>query len=328
MSRFDKLKEQNPKWDVSILDLIKQADPSDSNRYIGFLLKCLKNEVVSPERLLDKIFMGRTTTSLQKFHEYYEQGLISKKDINTYSDLNEINEGLREAEQKIKEREAEKQVIKLHEDDDWVILKPLTYESARSYGKGTKWCITERQHWERYVDTYFFIYIISKKRSSNKFCISKDCSNFSYGLSTLKGWLSDDTEENPMFFDIPPELFPVIVKDLKTSFHSIKGMSLLADGHYNHTPKWEPIEVPDYNDELLPFMDNDPIPDGYMTTTWRTGAGETLLIKDMTTSHLRNTIRKLGVGGGRHAYKIPIMEYWLRIKEAEERMTPIQMIST
>lgn len=39
MSRIDELKRQNPNLNVNLIDLIAEADPSDSYKYLGFLIK-------------------------------------------------------------------------------------------------------------------------------------------------------------------------------------------------------------------------------------------------------------------------------------------------
>ena len=43
MSKIDKLKEQHPELNVSIIDLLSKIDPSDTNKYVEFLIKQIKN---------------------------------------------------------------------------------------------------------------------------------------------------------------------------------------------------------------------------------------------------------------------------------------------
>ena len=44
MSRLDKLKEQHPELNVSLIDIIASVEPSETYKYMGFLIKMLKNE--------------------------------------------------------------------------------------------------------------------------------------------------------------------------------------------------------------------------------------------------------------------------------------------
>ena len=46
MSKIDKLKEQHPELNVSIIDLLSKIDPSDTNKYVEFLIKQIKNPYV------------------------------------------------------------------------------------------------------------------------------------------------------------------------------------------------------------------------------------------------------------------------------------------
>ena len=48
MSKIDKLKEQHPELNVSIIDLLSKIDPSDTNKYVEFLIKQIKNFYVFP----------------------------------------------------------------------------------------------------------------------------------------------------------------------------------------------------------------------------------------------------------------------------------------
>ena len=42
MSRINKLKEQHPELNISVIDLLAKVDPTDSYKYTEFLVKKLK----------------------------------------------------------------------------------------------------------------------------------------------------------------------------------------------------------------------------------------------------------------------------------------------
>jgi hypothetical protein len=44
MSKIDKLKEYHPNLNVSIIDLLAKIDPSNTNKYLQFLINRLKGE--------------------------------------------------------------------------------------------------------------------------------------------------------------------------------------------------------------------------------------------------------------------------------------------
>jgi hypothetical protein len=208
MSKFNDLRSQNPSWDVNIFDLLKKADPSDTNRYVGFILKCIKINCANPNEILDKM-VGGNLSKLQKFHAWHEEGLIEKKDILQYRDWDEFETQYKKAEEKEKMREAEKQVTKIHEDEEWLLLLPKSYEAAKLYGNATKWCITQTSHWNNYKERYYYIYIINKK-TNKKFCINKDVRSSKY-----QAWDAEDKQIDVLDISIPPELYSHIFKELK-----------------------------------------------------------------------------------------------------------------
>ena len=104
--------------------------------------------------------------NIKKFVEYNERNLIEKNDITTYKTYDEIHNQVIFAEMKVQEKELEKQVVKLFEDEDWFMLKPLTYESSMKYGYNTKWCTameTDKTYFNRYTKEGVLIYFINKK---------------------------------------------------------------------------------------------------------------------------------------------------------------------
>lgn len=49
--------------------------------------------------------------------------------------------------------------------DEWVIIKPSSFESAHIYGDGTQWCISaSKRHWEAYAENGEFYFLITKNR--------------------------------------------------------------------------------------------------------------------------------------------------------------------
>jgi hypothetical protein len=60
----------------------------------------------------------------------------------------------------------EKFVIKLYDENDWLIIKPLTYESSCKYGAGTKWCTAstnEEYQYHNYTRRGILIYAMNRK---------------------------------------------------------------------------------------------------------------------------------------------------------------------
>ena len=57
MSRIDDLKKQNPQLDISFIDIVASFDPTNSYKYLGFMIKLLKKEIGNddPKKILGKV---------------------------------------------------------------------------------------------------------------------------------------------------------------------------------------------------------------------------------------------------------------------------------
>lgn len=103
--------------------------------------------------------------SVNKFIDFNERGLIEKNDITTYKTYDDIHSQLLFAEMKVQEKEYEKQIVKIFENEEWLMVKPLTVESSIKYGYNTKWCTameTNKSYFENYTRDGILIYFINK----------------------------------------------------------------------------------------------------------------------------------------------------------------------
>jgi hypothetical protein len=224
MSRLDKLKEQHPDLNVSLIDIITSLDPTGTYKYTDFLIKNFKrdNQYYSPN--LDELkgylgvslFGSNEIEVLNEFERHSRANRIKEKDISKYKNFLELNEQVKIAEDIEKQKEVEKQILKIHEDDTWLILTPLSFDASRVYGSNTKWCTTQEKYWDRYLKTHRLVYCINKKIDT-KVAFSRD-----YGDDKFQAWTADDSEVSPMFIDwIPDEIFLKIRKELQKNERTI-----------------------------------------------------------------------------------------------------------
>ena len=224
MSRLDKLKEQHPDLNVSLIDIITSLDPTGTYKYTEFLIKNFKrdNQYYSPN--LDELkgylgvflFGSNEIEVLNKFERHSRANRIKEKDISKYKNFKELNEQVKIAEDIEKQKEVEKQILKIHEDDTWLVLTPLSFDASRVYGSNTKWCTTQERYWDKYLKTHRLVYCINKKNDT-KVAFSRD-----YGEDKFQAWTADDSEVSPMFIDwIPDEIFLKIRKELQKNERTI-----------------------------------------------------------------------------------------------------------
>jgi len=218
MSRLDRLKEQHPDLNVSLIDIISYLDPTDSYKYIEFLIKNFKrdSQYYSPNKEEFMGYMGvflfgsGEIEALNEFERHSKANRIKIKDISQYSNFLELNESVVLAEEIENRKKLEKEILKIHEDDTWFILTPLSFEASKVYGANTKWCVTQEKYWNQYLTTHRLIYVLNKKINT-KIAFSRD-----YRNDKFQAWTADDSEVSPMFIDwIPDELFLKIRKELQ-----------------------------------------------------------------------------------------------------------------
>ena len=230
MSRLDKLKEQHPDLNISIIDVIAKVDPSDSYKYTEFLIKWFK------EMYDDKLYLGieligeENVVVLNEFEKHSKCNRIEKKDIGQHKSFTSLKIEVEKADEIVKLKELEKQTEKIYDDGDWLAIIPLSFEASKSYGSNTKWCTTQEDHWDRYIKNYKLIYLIQRS-SDVKYAISakKDSE------TEIQAWLDNDDEVSPMLLDIPFELFMACNTEIKKNETNLKLMGGPFDEEISNT---------------------------------------------------------------------------------------------
>jgi|688.fasta_scaffold00190_87 hypothetical protein len=226
MNRLERLKQQHQDLDVSLIDIISFLDPTDSYKYLEFLIKNFKNEndYYSPNKEEFMGYMGvflfgsGEIETLNEFERHSKANRIKNKDISSYNDFLELHEVVKKAEEIEKRKRIEKEIIKIHEDDIWLVLTPLSFESAKIYGSNTKWCVTQEKYWVDYLSTHRLIYLINKENGwkmafSRNFRLNNGRRSFG---NEVQAWDQQDKEQDPMSIEnIPDEIFLKIKKELQ-----------------------------------------------------------------------------------------------------------------
>jgi len=216
MSRLDKLKQQHPEFNVSIIDIMGKIDPTDTYKYTEFLIKRLKEWFNGDNHEETQLMIGvgligeDNVEYLNEFENHCKAGRIKKNDIGQHKGFNSIKESVREAEEIQKQKEAEKQVVKLLDNDEYCVVVPLSYEASKIYGASTKWCTTQEKYWNDYIKNYKLIYIIDKV-NNEKYAISRKKDD----ELKIQGWMSNDKEVNPMMLPLPSEIMNLVISEVK-----------------------------------------------------------------------------------------------------------------
>jgi hypothetical protein len=213
MSRLDKLKEQHPELNITIIDLIGMLDPTNTYKYSEFLIKKLKTWYGDADIQYGigiDLFGEENVETLNDFEIHCKAKRIEKNDISQHTDFRTLKIEVNKAKEIVRLKELEKQTKKLLEYGEWLVMIPLSYEAAKLYGANTKWCITEEKYWNNYVENYKIIYVINRS-TDVKYAISRDKTD----NKDLKAWLSDDSETSPLLLNIPQEIWSVVIPELQ-----------------------------------------------------------------------------------------------------------------
>ena len=217
MSRIDKLKEQHPELNITVIDMLARVDPTDSYKYTEFLIKELKQSI-KDDGIIDialnlgiELIGNDNVVTLNEFEQHVKANRIQNKDISQYKSFEQIKEQVRIAEEIVRQKELEKQVEKLFEDDEYLVLIPLTKESNQTYGSKTKWCTTMdyNGYWEKYSENYKFIFILNKQ-TGEKIAISKGI----YANEGVKVWDQRDNDISIFDTGLPSNIYEVVSKSL------------------------------------------------------------------------------------------------------------------
>jgi hypothetical protein len=247
MSRLDELKKQYPQLNLSFFDILTRIDGSKSYKYLPLLCKLFSkrfdlnsqystNDVerakseykaklnsyhINTEGLLDKEAMvlvylteywdGNIYDTLNEFQQKMENSQIENTDVTSYNSIEEVRSAISLSELRSFEKEMENQVIKEHEDDNWLIVRPLTFAASIKYGSGTKWCTTskkEKSYFESYWRRGSLIYYINKK-TGYKFASFRNFDDYDRELSF---WNAEDNRVDFMYLNIDDYMFGIIKK--------------------------------------------------------------------------------------------------------------------
>ena len=250
MGKIDELKKQNPNFNINIIDIIN--DIYGKSKYTEMVINLIKNKYnkrnndnnysdiyrelvrefnVSPDKLITKNYFDlinmikvlneyvgyNESKTIEKFIELNEKNLITQKDLTTYKTIEELELQISLSDLKIVDKELEKQVLKLMETDEWLVLKPLSYQASVKYGSGTKWCTSsknESDYYFRYSKRGILIYCINKK-TGDKVAGFKNL-DLSYEKET-SFWTIIDLRTDSIDCDLPEDVMNIFKEEFKNT---------------------------------------------------------------------------------------------------------------
>jgi len=232
MAKKKDLKDQNPKFNLDIVEILAQHDPTQTNKYLPFMIKQAETWVDWLKEELKENTFKEMFDIIKEFEDLSAKNLIENKDIYSYSSNQEIVETIKLAREKVTKSQVKKfETITLFEDDNFLVVQPLTTRSSNVYGKSTKWCVASesndyKKYFNQYTENGVLLYVIDKSVKEeqtrdniySKVAFHHDKSKT--GQSAITIWDSKDTQLSAvgmmeLMGIIPQEVMAIVNKSLK-----------------------------------------------------------------------------------------------------------------
>ena len=250
MGKIDELKKQNPNFNINIIDIIndiygkskytemvvnliknKYNKRNNDNNYSDIYRELVREFKLNPDKLITKNYFDlvnmirvlseyigyNESKTIEKFIELNEKNLIEQNDLTSYKKIEELELQISLSDLKVVDKELEKQVLKLLETDEWLVLKPLSYQASVKYGSGTKWCTSsknESEYYFRYSKRGILIYYINKK-TGDKVAGFKNL-DLSYDKET-SFWTIIDLRTDSIDCDLPEDVMNIFKEEFKNT---------------------------------------------------------------------------------------------------------------
>ena len=165
---------------------------------------------------VNSFFNEEDLKNFRRFAEYNERGLITQNDLTKYKSLEDIIQQLNIAELKVESKGLENEIVKVFEDDEWLLVRPLTYLASKKYGSNTKWCTTQSDNPEyflKYTKKGVLIYCINKVtgyKVASFYSLEKNDPEFSF-------WNQKDAKIDSLDSELTDELRKIIQTVSKAS---------------------------------------------------------------------------------------------------------------
>jgi len=296
MSRIEELKKQNPNFNLDGITIINDSlgkvkytemainliknKLSENNEArcedlinqmqheFGFDLESLKGltfiELSNIISFISTCFGYNNFRLMKEFVTLNEKKLIENNDLTSYKTFDEVELQISLSSLKSIDKEMAKQVLKLYETDEWLVVKPLSYQASLKYGASTKWCTASKDssdYYFRYSKRGIVIYSINKK-TGNKVAGFKNLDT-SHDAET-SFWNITDQRIDSMDSGLPSDVLDIFRNEFSNTKQS--NWDILTDEERNRQILWLENEYGSkkmsgsYNDYEERPVENEAVP--------------------------------------------------------------------
>jgi hypothetical protein len=226
MSR--KLIELKEKYGVSerSAELINRIDPTNNKKYVEWLFKVRYVKVNNGKYRLNSDFPATKENDVNHALSWFERNLNGKvpsdlRDINKFKSITQFLDtvsGLATPSRS----DIKNSVRVVLDNERFKVIVPLTYDSAKMYGRGTKWCTTNKTYYDRYNKEGILYYIIDKSLERKFGFHVPDSAGVTPVLARYNFYNNEDTTINYNTIKlIYGDGFNVVIDTIKKDFTNI-----------------------------------------------------------------------------------------------------------
>jgi hypothetical protein len=220
-------------------------------------------DLVNLIHLISTYFGHNNFKLMKEFINLNEKKLIENNDLTTYKTFDELELQISLSSLKTIDKEMAKQVLKLYETDEWLVVKPLSYQASLKYGASTKWCTASKDspdYYFRYSRRGILIYSINKK-TGNKVAGFKNLDTSHESETSF--WNITDQRIDSMDSGLPNDVLDIFRNEFSNTKQT--NWDILTDEERNRQVLWLENEYGtkkmsvSYNDYISP-VDEEPTP--------------------------------------------------------------------
>jgi len=156
---------------------------------------------------------------LRDFYEHLENKRIEKNDISQYKSFDEIREQVKIASFKQAQKELRGATHVVYEDENYLMIKPLTFLSSTKYGATTKWCTTmenNKDYFYNYSSNGILIYIFNKVNNVKVAAHIRLQENGRYD-NPIKFYNEQDVETDSYVLGLSKNVMEKLMEEYRTS---------------------------------------------------------------------------------------------------------------
>ena len=238
-------------------NIFLENDPTSNNKYLFWMIDTYLGEhglnpidIYSAVQKFDSNLSRLTPEFMYNQLNVSPRVKKSPKDINSYSSLTElefiVDELEKVATRKRKEKELKKDIDRVYEDDNWVIIRPKSHGASCYYGAGTKWCTTstDKTFFEKYNNEGVLYYVIKKQSGKDyKIALYKELPKIGTDYRTNRRVLGRAPDDQ--WYDMQDNLLDGRTSSIVSSMLPDKAIQVIDDLYKKEL---------DYYSEMLDFQ--------------------------------------------------------------------------